>query len=52
MKRGKQGGLVRYERIVELPELRAAIAEGQGGTSLEIGALTPDELCQVHIWFG
>jgi len=37
---------------VELLELRAAMADGPGGTGAEIGALAPDELCQVHIWFG
>jgi hypothetical protein len=49
---GQQGGLVRYERVVELLELRAAKAEGPSGTGVEIGALALDELWQIHIEFG
>ena len=52
MEAGKQGRLVRYERIVKLLELRAAKVQGPGGTGMEIGALAPDELSQVHISFG
>ena len=52
MERRKQGRLLRHDPIVELLELRAAAVEGPGGAGLEIGALAPDELCQVHISFG
>ena len=37
---------------MEFLELRAAMADGPGGTGAEIGALAPDELYQVQIWFG
>ena len=49
MEAGKQGRLVRYERIVKLLELRAAKVQGPGGTGMEIGALALDELWQVHM---
>ena len=35
LERGEQGRLVRYERVVQLLELRAAISSGPGGAGLE-----------------